>query len=247
MNTAKSSNGPLASGDDPFFSAYDRDQPAYGLQPSAELAALLQQCSPRGQALDLGAGAGRDSLALAAAGLEVTAVDLSQRGLDRIVERAAMAGTAARVQTVASDVRDFSLEPGRYGVIVATTVLDHIPATDAAALWRRLVEGLAPDGLLYVEVHTTDDPGSDQGAGAQSEAPVSETADQVINYFPPGELIRWAATDPLLRVLRYEERLEWDYTHGPEHQHGKAVLVAVQGMILPDWYGHPALFPRQPQ
>jgi hypothetical protein len=113
-------------------------------------------------------------------------------------------------------------------------------------LWQKLIDGLAPEGLLYVEVHTTDDPGSDQGAGAQSDAPVSETAGQVINYFPPGELIRWATAAPPLRVLRYEERLEWDYTHGPEHQHGKAILVAVRGRTLPDWYGHPPLFPRRP-
>jgi hypothetical protein len=38
--------------------------------------------------------------------------------------------------------------------------------------------------------------------------------------------------------------LEWDYTHGPEHLHGKAVLLAVRDGWHPDWYGQPAAFPK---
>lgn len=244
MTSANSSNPPNASTEDPFYAFYDRDEPAYGMKPSAELAAFLQQCKPQGEALDLGAGAGRDSLAMAKAGLHVTAVDISQRGLDRIAERAAIAGTADKIDTVASDVRVFRIVPAQYQLIVATTVLDHLPMEDAQTLWKAMVAGLADDGALYVEVHTTDDPGSSQGAGALSDAPVSETADQVVNYFAPGRLLEFAVRTAGLRTLRYEERLEWDYTHGREHQHGKAVLLAVKAETLLTWYGHPELFPR---
>ncbi|MEX0824602.1 MAG: class I SAM-dependent methyltransferase, partial [Pirellulaceae bacterium] len=224
MTSANFSDQPKASVDDPFHTFYDREEPAYGMQPSAELAAFLRQCKPRGEALDLGAGAGRDSLAMADAGLHVTAVDISRRGLDRVRERASVAGTADKINTVASDVRAFRILPRHYQVIVATTVLDHLPMDDAGSLWQAMVAGLAEGGMLYVEVHTTDDPGSSEGAGAVSDAPVSETADQVINYFPPGRLVEFAVQADRLRILRYEERLEWDYTHGPEHQHGKAAL-----------------------
>ena len=65
---------------DPFFEFYDREEVAYGEQPSPPVRAFLEQASEPGPALDLGAGAGRDSLALAAAGYQVTAVDLSDRG-----------------------------------------------------------------------------------------------------------------------------------------------------------------------
>ena len=231
---------------DPFFEPYDRDEIAYGATPSAPLAEYLKQINPIGNALDLGAGAGRDTIALANAGMNVTAVDLSERGLQRISHRAIQSGVGERVQTQVGDVRSIEIEPASYDGIVATTVLDHIPHRDAINLWTRITKALTNRGFLYVEVHSTEDPGCDQMPGRDSDAPVSETASAVVNYFTPNRLAQWA-TDPDagLRILRYEERLEWDYTHGPEHLHGKAVLLAVRAGAHPCWYGQPSAFPRR--
>lgn len=230
---------------DPFFEPYDRNDIAYGATPSAALNEYLTQVGVSGKALDLGAGAGRDTLALARAGYDVTAVDLSDRGLQRIVERANEAGCGQLVTTKVADVRSFQMDPSTYSAIVATTVLDHIPAADAETVWRNITAALAEGGMLYVEVHTTEDPGSDQLPGSASDAPVSETASAVVNYFQPNQLAAWAVEPKSsLRILRYEERLEWDYTHGPEHLHGKAVLLAVREGTHPAWYGQPAAFPK---
>ncbi|EMI16469.1 methyltransferase type 11 [Rhodopirellula maiorica SM1] len=237
---------PPSEASDPFFEPYDRDQIAYGDQPSAALAAYLQQVPRSGKALDLGAGAGRDTVALAKAGYDVLAVDLSHRGLQRIEQRAKAAKTAGKVQTLAVDVREVLMPENTYDAIVATTVLDHIPLRDAVMLWDRMAKSLTETGILYVQVHTTEDPGSDQSPGRESDAPVSETAGAVINYFPPNQLALWAANPKSrLRILRYEECLEWDYTHGPEHLHGKAILLATRAGAHPPWYGHPAMFPRR--
>ncbi|WDQ18784.1 class I SAM-dependent methyltransferase [Rhodopirellula sp. P2] len=242
--------------DDPsndfFFEAYDRENIAYGMQPSPELAAYLKQTasaessrSARPKAIDLGAGAGRDTLALAAAGYDVTSVDVSERGLDRIRERAERANLSDRVKTLVCDVRELSMDADCYSAVIATTVLDHIPGTDAPAVWKKMCAALTSQGMLYTQVHTTEDPGSDQSPGKESDQPVSETAGAVINYFRPNQLVGWACeAESRLRVLRYEERLEWDTTHGAPHQHGKAVLLAVRQDFHPDWFGQPAAFPR---
>lgn len=231
---------------DPFFEPYDRQQVAYGQQPSAALQAYLHQVPGSGPALDLGAGAGRDTIALARAGYDVTAVDLSDRGLARIRERATAAQVSDRVTTRATDVREIEMQPRSLAAIVATTVLDHIPAEDALVLWQRMCAALCDSGFLYVQVHTTEDPGSDLPPGVNSHAAVSETAAAVIHYFTPNQLAAWAShQQSRLRILRYEERLEWDYTHGPEHLHGKAVLLAVRQGHHPPWYGQPAAFPRK--
>ncbi|TWU22142.1 tellurite resistance protein TehB [Novipirellula galeiformis] len=231
---------------DPFFEPYDREQIAYGDEPSAALSAYLEQVPRGGKALDLGAGAGRDTIALAKAGYDVLAVDLSHRGLERIRQRAETEQTRGHVETLAIDVREVPMPENSYDAIVATTVLDHIPLDDAIVLWERMANALTETGILYAQVHTTEDPGSDQSPGKESDAPVSETADAVINYFPPNELARWAvAANRRLRILRYEECLEWDYTHGPEHLHGKAILLATRAGAHPPWYGQPALFPRR--
>lgn len=231
---------------DPFFEPYDRDEIAYGEVPSSAVSAFLDQAGGEGCALDLGAGAGRDTIALAVAGYDVTAVDLSQRGLERIRQRADEANVGDKVETCVADVREVEMPQARYAAIVATTVLDHIPAPDAIDVWNRITSALAENGFLFIEVHTTEDPGSDKLPGSASSAPVSETAGAVVNYFAPNQLAQWAI-DPQarLRILRYEERLEWDYTHGNEHQHGKAVLLAVREGNHPQWYGEPPAFPRR--
>ena len=230
---------------DPFFDAYDREDVAYGDHPSAPLEAYLHQVGGSGPAFDLGAGAGRDTVALARAGFDVTAVDLSARGLARIRERAENEGLADRVKTQVADVREVDFPGATLAAVVATTVLDHLPETDARRVWRAMCRSLAVGGVMYVEVHTTEDPGCPDPPGRDRDAPISETADAVINYFLPNQLAAWAADpDSQLRILRYEERLEWDYTHGPEHLHGKAILLAVRADALPDWYGQPAAFPK---
>ncbi len=230
---------------DRFFEAYDRDNVAYGTAPSPLLVSYLQQIEGGGKAIDLGAGAGRDSFALAAAGFHVTCVDTSLRGLQRIEQRALEAGMEHRIATLCCDVRKLELSPNALSAIVATTVLDHIDAAAAEQLWTRMTTALRPGGFIYCQVHTTDDPGCDLAPGCLRDDPISETAGMVVNYFEPNQLASMALGKPAnLRVLHYEERLEWDRTHGPDHLHGKAILLAVRPPVATDWYGLNTPFPR---
>ena len=230
--------------DDLFTQAYDRIEVTYGLQPSAELAAYLAQVGPTGSAIDLGAGAGRNALALARAGLRVLAIDRSARGLERLQEIAKSMGAEDRIETLSADLRDVVLPHRAVSVVVATTVLDHLPLQDAVTEWNRIEQCLNDQGVVYAEVHTTEDPGCRAPPGRNNPFPISETAMAVKHYFAAGELLRMASASGALRVLRYEERQEWDYTHGSEHHHGKAVLLAVRSGYHPPWYGHPLAFPR---
>ncbi|MEM9645389.1 MAG: class I SAM-dependent methyltransferase [Planctomycetota bacterium] len=231
---------------DPFFEPYDREQTAYGEEPSAPLAEYLAQVEGSGKAFDLAAGAGRDSMELLRSGFEVTAVDLSERGLQKIGQKASEAGFKDRLTTKFMDVRDVVFPTGTLAGLVATTMLDHIPSNDALVIWQRMCDSLTTDGFMYVEVHTTEDPGCPIEPGCSSDAPVSETTGAVVNYFAPNQLAEWATRqESRLRILLYEERLEWDYTHGPEHQHGKAILLAVRSGCHPSWHGQPPAFPRR--
>ena len=231
---------------DPFFEPYDRDDVAYGESPASMVAAFIEQNGGGGRALDLGAGAGRNAIALAKAGYQVTAVDLSQRGLARLDQWAEKEGVSDRIETRRADIRSVEIPVASFDAVVAVTVLDHIPSSDATELWRRMAAAVTENGFLFVEVHTKEDPGYDKPLGQCKNGAVSETAGAVINYFDPNQLLRIAcAAESNLRVLHYEERHEWDYTHGPEHLHGKAILLAVRSGCYPVWYGHPPAFPRR--
>jgi len=225
-----------------FDAAYSRHEPAFGSRPSSPLAAFLCQTGRQGIAFDLGAGAGRDSLAMAAAGYRVYCFDLSATGLERIEAQAVEKGFAKNIQTHQTDVRDIEFPNAGIDLIVATTVLDHLPESDAKQVWERVLAGLNDHGVLYVEVHTVDDPGCSECPHKFQDAPVSETASAVETYFQPNQLANWALhEDAGLRILHYEERLEWDKTHGPEHLHGKAILLAERRGAHRLWRGESPL------
>ncbi len=169
------------------------------------------------------------------------------RAFRRIDELADELQLSNRIKTRVTDIRELSFPVGRLVVVVATTVLDHIPADDFPGVWDRIERSLATDGFIYAEVHTTEDPGCTQSPGAESSLPISETASAVQHYFGPGELLLLATKSKRLRVLYYQRRQEWDYTHGAPHHHGKAILCAVPRGFYPAWYGYPLAFPRRPE
>jgi len=216
---------------DPFAEAYERENPTFGEAPSPEVAAVLKQCGLRGHGLDVGAGLGRNAIAMARAGLRTEAIDVSETAVTRLRARAADAGLSESINAVCADVRTYDRKDSSYALIVAATVLDHLSAPDGRDVLRRLTGALAPDGLLFVEVHTTEDPGC-RGAG-----PTSECATAIEHYYRPGELLELAR--PWLRIIRYEERFEWDHTHGREHRHAKASLLATRPDANPRFFGVP--------
>jgi 2-polyprenyl-3-methyl-5-hydroxy-6-metoxy-1,4-benzoquinol methylase len=221
-----------------FDRVYTKDDETYGSDPSPEIDSFVEQCVHGGRALDLGAGLGRDTLALARRGIEVTAVDVAEAGLEKIAESARAAGLADLVNTRTGDLRTMEFEPDAHDVIVAATVLDHMALEDALPVLDRLAGSLKPGGALYVEVHTTEDPGSPVGSGARKLGPESETAASVVHYFRSNELLGLLAER--FRVIYYEERLEWDATHGKPHEHGKAVALCVRKGSHPRYFGEKA-------
>jgi SAM-dependent methyltransferase len=99
-----------------------------------------------GRALDIACGEGQLAVWLARRGLDVTAVDVSACGLEKLARRARAQGVAARVRAVRHDL-DRGLPPldGQFDLI--TCVDFHAPALMPAT--RAL---LAPGGVLLVQV-----------------------------------------------------------------------------------------------
>lgn len=219
-----------------FDRVYQEDDHTYGDAPSQELIRYVDQCVRRGgRALDLAAGLGRDTLALAGRGLDVTAVDVAEEGLRHLTELARQRGLADRVAVVVQDIAAYPYPTKAFQVIVATTAFDHMEREKSRALVPKIAAALSDTGVLYAEVHTTEDPGSPTGFGRESNAPVSETADAIAHYFEPNELLKLLAGH--LRIIHYEERREWDHTHGRPHVHGKAIVLAVPKNAHPPYRG----------
>lgn len=90
-------------------------------KPTAFVTACLPHLPQHGHALDIAAGAGRHSLALAKHGLQVDAIDISAQGLYRAQQRTHQAGAAIRF--IVADIERPWLPHRDYEVILVSYFL----------------------------------------------------------------------------------------------------------------------------
>lgn len=103
-------------------------------------------------ALDVGCGAGNYALSLLKAlpDLSLDLNDLSQPMLERAKKRVSEA-TSGSVVTLPGDIRDLSLEGGRYDVIVAAATLHHLrDEGEWEQVFKKLYKALKPGGSLWI-------------------------------------------------------------------------------------------------
>ncbi len=122
---------------------------------------------PRGRALDVAAGLGRNALFLARAGYQVDAIDISPTCLQEAARRARRAGL--RVRWIAADLDTYRLARARYDVVMNAFFLKR-------RLFPALRAAVKPGGVVIVETHML---GAEEG-GPQSSA----------HRLRPGELRR---------------------------------------------------------
>ncbi len=161
-------HGRLAAAEAPF--SYESAATARGSgrlwEPTEFLAEMLPQL-PAGRALDLACGVGRDSVFLAAAGWEVTGVDVLPDALERGQGLAERYVPDAEIRWVLGDLEAGSADlGGPYDLILMFRYL-HRPLLAELPTW------LASGGSVLVETFTTlhrERHGRPSGAGRALEA-----------------------------------------------------------------------------
>ncbi len=121
---------------------------AYGTQPNdfvREVATHLE-----GPVLCLGEGEGRNAVFLAERGLEVTAIDLSPKALEKAQQLATERGVTLTTQE--ADLADFVLGEGRWGTILS--IWCHLPPWLRTRVHRDVVRALKPGGRFVLEAYT---------------------------------------------------------------------------------------------
>lgn len=159
---------------------------------------------PRGRALDLACGAGRNAIRLARAGHQVDAVDVSPVALEMAAQAAEDAGVD--VQWIEADLDAYALPPAAYDLI--TVIRYRNPG-----LWPKLPAAVAPDGWLLVEHHVATSRSVDGPSNPEFR-------------LRPQELLE--AFDAL-RVVFYEETIEERDDDGTPSAFALARLVACNG------------------
>ncbi|MWA15772.1 SAM-dependent methyltransferase [Streptomyces sp. BA2] len=144
---------------------------------------LAETASPLfpGAALDLGCGAGGDTIWLAQRGWQVTAVDISTTAVERVRERAGELGLAERVSTEQHDLAD-SFPAGRFDLVSAQYFHTPLQLSRGRVLGTA-AKALRPGGLLLIVDHG-------------STAPWSWNQDPGIHYPTPTETAAELDLDP---------------------------------------------------
>jgi SAM-dependent methyltransferase len=109
----------------------------------------LSRPRPSDICVDLGAGTGFVTAALAPLVASVHAVDISAAMTEALAGRAAEAGLA-NVSAEVTDLRDFWLPTSSADLIVSSYALHHLPDADKRALTARAAQWLRPGGRLVI-------------------------------------------------------------------------------------------------
>jgi arsenite methyltransferase len=123
----------------------------------------LGRLEPGERVLDLGSGAGTDSLIAAqmvGPNGHVTGVDMTQQMLDKARTAATEMGTT-RVEFVEAEAERLPFSDGSFDVVISNGVIDLIPDKDA--VFSELNRVLSPGGRLQIADVTIQNPVSEEG------------------------------------------------------------------------------------
>lgn len=121
---------------------------AYGTEPNDFLRAEASRI-PLGEVLCLAEGEGRNAVYLAGLGYLVEAIDQSSAGLAKAQALAAQRG--AKIRTTQADLAEF--DPGRSRWQGIVSIFVHLPALLRRLVHERMVQALAPGGILLLEAY----------------------------------------------------------------------------------------------
>jgi len=188
-------------------SAFATNPQLYGTEPSEAGRYAVSRFAAEGlsRVLELGAGQGRDTLALLGAGLEVAALDYAAGPLAGIVTSATAAGLAERLTTLTHDVRqplpfaDASFD-ACYSHMLFTMALG---SEELAALAGEVHRVLRPGGLcIYTVRHVGD---AHYGTGRDLGDNLYENGGFVVHFFDRPLVERLAQGFELEDVTAFEE------------------------------------------
>lgn len=149
-----------------------------------ELEGILQK---DGRVLDLGCGAGKDSMYFSSLGFEVDAVD---RDISKIKE--GISEEDNKINIIEHDIENFEIQESAYSLIIAANSLPFLPSKDVIKdVLLRCVKGLNNSGVLYITLFGN----KDEWRGVKDK----------INFYSENEALELIES---LNVTKYYQSLE---------------------------------------
>jgi SAM-dependent methyltransferase len=195
----------------------------------------------KGSILELACGTGRLTLPLAAGGLEVTGLDLSEAMLERAREKAKV--SAVNAAFVQGDIRDFHLSKKFELVFLPYNSMQHLHRRgELESLFSCVREHLADSGRFILDVHHPDlgllkrQPGEIFSLGREVKSSDGFiVSGEEVNYDEASQIysIRWHYAKPATGEARSDElKLRMFFPQELD------ALLAYNGLELREKYGN---------
>lgn len=134
---------------DAWNARYAASELVWGVDPNYFLAEAFSGVEPRGRALDLACGEGRNAIWLAERGWNVTGVDFSGVAIER--GRGLAARRDVSVELIEGDVTEFKPEHEAYALLLVLYL--QIPPVERRGVWALALDALAPGAELFLVGH----------------------------------------------------------------------------------------------
>lgn len=170
--------------------AYRKTECLWGERPDWILEAYISLL-PKGEVLDIGIGEGRNALFLASKGFNIVGYDISETAVNRCLQKAKKLGL--NVKAFAQDIRKIEIPRNRYALIVCAWTLNFFKKNESEKILAGIRDGVKKDGLAYISVFSTEDPGYKRLKSLTS--PIEENTffssrlGTYIHYFTENELL----------------------------------------------------------
>ncbi|WP_367104454.1 class I SAM-dependent methyltransferase [uncultured Psychrobacter sp.] len=122
----------------------------FGTEPNDFLKEQYQHIPVGGRVLCLAEGEGRNAVFLAEQGYDVTAIDLSEVGLNKALKLAGKRGV--EIKTQVADLADYQFGAQKWDAIISIWV--HMPETVRQYVHAQIAPALKPNGVFIVEAYT---------------------------------------------------------------------------------------------
>lgn len=148
---------------------YNSDEYAYGKEPNQFLAENYRSI-PKGTVLSLAEGEGRNAVFLAKQGYSVTAVDGSAVGLKKAEKLAKE--NKVEINLVHADLAEYEIGESCWDGVVS--IFCPLPSVQRKSMHKKVIAGLKPGGVFFVEAYTPDQLKYGTGGGNSVDAMTSK-------------------------------------------------------------------------
>lgn len=188
-------------------------------EPDPEVVKMIPLLMRNGvkDVLDLGSGAGRNTLYLAKNGFNVSALDISEVALQRLKEK------DSSIERVHGGMTSIPLDDNSFDFVLCTRVIHHGIMNDIRAAANEIKRVLRPGGLVFIVVPSTKDPAYKTGREIEKNTKVDIdrpdgemphhffTKQDFDELFPDFETVALTEYDRISTFNEERQTCSWDY------------------------------------